>query len=76
MPAGSSASDIQFIAPEKIAAVNFSDKDGDSETDTSYEFYRVGRFARGPNQGAELLAASVSQIAWPCKGICGEPVMA
>jgi hypothetical protein len=75
LPAGSSASDIQFIAPEKIAAVSFSDKAGESETDTTYVFYRVGRFARGPNQGAELLMASVSRIDWPCKGHCGEPVL-
>jgi hypothetical protein len=75
LPAGSSANDIQFIAPEKIATANFSDKDGDSDTDTTYVFYRVGRFARGPNQGAELLMASVSRIDWPCKGHCGEPVL-
>jgi hypothetical protein len=68
-------SDIQFIPREKITAINFSDKNGDSDTDTSYEFYRVGHFVRGPWVGVDLLEASVSQVEWPCKGDCGEPAI-
>src|SRR5262249_46545442 len=69
-----SFSDIPFIPREQIAKINFSDKQGGSDTDTSYVFYRVGRFVSGPNQSADLLLASISKIEWPCKGDCGEAV--
>lgn len=64
--------DIQFIPPERIGTIGFSDGSDDDETQTSYQFYRVGNFVRGPNQGADLLMASVSRSTSPCKGDCNE----
>jgi len=71
----SAIGDIQFIPPETIGTISFDDKSGDDETQTSYQFYRVGNFVRGPNQGAELLMASVSRFISPCKGDCNESVI-
>ncbi|HXY13210.1 MAG TPA: hypothetical protein VEI26_01780 [Terriglobales bacterium] len=41
------------------------------QTNTSYTFYRVGRFVEGPEKGAELLEASVQRYLEVCKGDCG-----
>lgn len=71
----SAIGDIQFIPPEKIGTISFDDQSGDDETDTSYQFYRVGNFVRGSNQGAELLMASVSYSILPCKGACDQSVI-
>jgi hypothetical protein len=69
---GSAIGDIQFIPPKEIASISFDDKSGDDETDTSYQFYHIGNFVRGPLQGADLLMASVSRTGSPCKGACDE----
>lgn len=71
----SAIADIQFIPRETIGTISFDDKSDDDETQTSYQFYRVGNFVRGPNQGAELLMASVSRFISPCKGDCNESVI-
>lgn len=68
----SAIADIQFVPPQKIGTISFEDKSSDDETDTTYQFYRVGNFVRGPHQGAELLMASVSQFVLPCKESCNE----
>src|SRR5215472_1438700 len=69
---GTTAGDIQFIPREDVASITLSDKTDDDEVTTTYNFYRVGRFVRGPNQGAELLLAQVSWDISPCKGGCDQ----
>ena len=71
----STIGDIQFVPPKTVGTISFDDKDGDDETDTTYQFYRVGSFVRGPNQGADLLMASVSWSISPCKGACDQSVI-